>query len=152
MPQCRSNPLCPKDKGCSEAEIREEPLLLWCSTFCERQLSEVSCHRTPSSLLRAVEAMLQYMIQRTGRHSCILFCLLLWLLQFRSSPDAKTRALVHLVTEVQVPEARHEMPVPAKLRLSSARKATRDVEEPDLRRRNLALTTEEWFYNMDSSL
>ena len=141
MSQRRSNLLGPKDKACSEAEIREEPLLLRCNSFCERQLGEVSCDRTPGSRLRAVEAMLQDMIQRTGRHSCILFDLLLWLLRFRSSPDAKTRALIDLVTEVQVPEARHEVLVPAELRLDSARKAARDVEELDLCRRSLGLAT-----------
>ena len=148
----RSNLLGPKDKACSEAEIREEPLLLRCNSFCERQLGEVSCDRTPGSLLRAVEAMLQDIIQRTGRHSCILFDLLLWQLRFRSSPDAKTRALIDLVTEVQVPEARHEVPVPAELRLDSARQAARDVEELDLCRRNQGLVTEQWVCKQDRSL
>ena len=152
MAQCRPNLLGPRDKTRSEAEISQEPFLLGCHSFCERQLGDVSCDHAPGSCLRAVEAMLQDMIQRTGRHSCILFDLLLWLLRFRSSPDAKTRALIDLVTEVQVPEARHEVPVPAELRLDSARKAARDVEELDLCRRSLGLAIEQWVCQQDSSL
>ena len=144
MPQCRSNLVGPRDKARSEAEIREEAFLLRCNSFCEWQLGEVSCDRTPGSLLRAVEAMLQDIIQRTGRHSCILSDLLLWLLRFRSSPDAKTSALIDLATEVQVPKARHEVPTPAEMRLDSAREAARDVEELDFGRRSLGLATEQW--------
>ena len=152
MPQCRSDLLGPRDKACSEAEIREEPFLLQCNSFCKRQLGEISCDRTPCSVLRTIEAILQDMIQRTGCHSCVLFDLLLRLLRFRSSTDAKTRALVDLVTEVQVPKTGHEMPVPAELRLDSTRKAARDVEEFDLRRRNLVLATEQWVCKNESPL
>ena len=151
MPQCRSNLLGPRDKACSEAEIREEPLLLRCNSFCERQLGEVSCDRTPGSFLRAVEAMLQDMIQRTGRHSCILLHLLLRLLPLCSSSDAKARTLIDLVTEVQVPEARNEVPMPAELCLDSAWKAPRDVEKLHLRCRSLRLPAEEWVCKNDTS-
>ena len=41
-----------------------------CNSDRKRQLGEVSCDRTPCSLLCVVEAMLQDMIQRTGRHTC----------------------------------------------------------------------------------
>ena len=151
MPQCRLNLLGPRDKACSETEIREETFLLRCHSFCKRQLGEISCDRTPCSLLRAVEAMLQDMIQRTGRHTCVLFDLLLWLLRFRSSTDTKTRALVDLVTEVQVPEARNEVPMPAELCLDSAWKASRDVEKLHLRCRSLRLPAEEWVCKNDTS-